>query len=68
MQILDPTDSQELVFLYKLAKGRCSKSHGFNAARCAGVPKEVIELAKKMADDMEEKYNAFKEFRTVFAF
>ena len=33
MQILDPTETQPLTFLYKLDRGRCSKSHGFHAAK-----------------------------------
>jgi DNA mismatch repair protein MSH6 len=67
MGILDPTDTQPLTFLYKLTSGRCSKSHGFNAARCAGVPEDVITLAKKMAEEMEEKQTAFNKFREIFA-
>lgn len=31
----------EIVFLYKFAKGNCEKSFGFNAARLAGIPQKV---------------------------
>ena len=47
--------------------GRCSKSHGFHAAKMAGVGDEVIELAQRMAGDMEERQRSFLEFRKVFA-
>ena len=66
-QILDPTETQPLTFLYKLDMGRCSKSHGFHAAKMAGVGDDVIELAQRMAGDMEERQRSFLEFRKVFA-
>ena len=66
MRILDPTETQPLTFLYKLDRGRCSKSHGFHAAKVAGVSDDVIELARRMAGDMEERQKAFVEFRRAF--
>jgi hypothetical protein len=31
------------------------------------VPEDVITLAKKMAEEMEEKQTAFNKFREIFA-
>ena len=44
----------DITFLYKLAGGACPKSHGFNAARCAGIPADVVAEAKEVAEGMEE--------------
>ncbi|XP_056646514.1 probable DNA mismatch repair protein Msh6 isoform X1 [Diorhabda sublineata] len=52
----DPDSTIENVtFLYKLATGRCSKSYGFNAARLAGLERQVIIDAMKVAKTLEEQ-------------
>lgn len=45
----------KLVFLYRVQKGACPKSHGFNAARLAGLPDPLVREAEKVAEGMEEK-------------
>mmetsp|Transcript_42797 Transcript_42797/g.107121 ORF Transcript_42797/g.107121 Transcript_42797/m.107121 type:complete len:876 (+) Transcript_42797:142-2769(+) len=43
------SDGDDLVYLYKLAKGPCElKSYGLYAAERMGFPKEVLECAKQM--------------------
>lgn len=44
---------EKVTFLYKLSAGACPKSYGFNAARLAGVPLEVIKKAQKVATELE---------------
>lgn len=39
----DPTQ-ETITFLYKFTKGACPKSYGFNAARLANLPEEVIQI------------------------
>lgn len=39
----DSGDREETItFLYKFIDGACPKSYGFNAARLAGIPAEVL--------------------------
>lgn len=48
--------SEEAVtFLYKLAEGSCPKSYGFNAARLAGLPKNIIANAREVAIKLEQR-------------
>lgn len=43
------------MFLYKLAEGSCPKSYGFNAAKLAGLPGEIIVKAHEIARGLERK-------------
>ena len=38
----DNIGEETITFLYKLIEGACPKSYGFNAARLAGLPTEVL--------------------------
>ena len=38
----DDIGEETITFLYKLIEGACPKSYGFNAARLAGLPTEVL--------------------------
>lgn len=40
----DPTE-ETVTFLYKYTDGPCPKSYGFNAAKLAGMPREIIRHA-----------------------
>lgn len=44
----------KLIFLYKLTDGESPRSHGFHAARMAGMIEEVVCEAEKVANDMEK--------------
>lgn len=64
----DESDSnnvaQETVtFLYKLSSGACPKSYGFNAARLAGIQKEIIERAHKISMQIEKEANIVSLFK-----
>lgn len=58
----DPT-REIITFLYKFIKGACPKSYGFNAARLANIPEEIIERGHKKARDFEKTTIAVRVFR-----
>lgn len=39
-------EGDEIIFLYEVAEGPASQSYGIEVARLAGLPKEVIQIAK----------------------
>ncbi len=41
----------EVVFLYRFEKGECPVSFGLNIARMAGLPRKVIQQARRKADE-----------------
>jgi DNA mismatch repair protein MSH6 len=60
----DPT-KETITFLYKLITGPCPKSYGFNAARLAGLPDQVIRIAHQKAKEFEATNNAIDAFRKI---
>jgi len=62
----DPTQ-ETITFLYKLAPGPCPKSYGFNAARLAGIPLDVIRVAHEKAKEMEVGVSKIDTFKEVIA-
>lgn len=44
----------DLVFLYKIQPGACSRSHGIQVGRMAGLPAPVIERAKEILANLEK--------------
>lgn len=44
---------EEVVFLRKIVEGGTDKSYGIHVARLAGVPKEVIDRAKEILEELE---------------
>ena len=47
--------NDEIIFLRKIIEGGADKSYGIQVARLAGLPKEVIERAKEVLANLEEK-------------
>ena len=47
-------NNNQLVFSHRIVKGGSNKSYGIEAARLAGVPKEVIEKAKSVLNSLEK--------------
>jgi DNA mismatch repair protein MutS len=45
---------ENILFLRKIEPGGCDHSYGIQVARMAGVPKPVIERAKKVLSNLEE--------------
>jgi len=54
-----------ITFLYKLAPGVCPKSYGFNAARLAELPPDVIRAGRVAANAMEARAEAVQAFRRL---
>ncbi|KAF0691035.1 Aste57867_17647 [Aphanomyces stellatus] len=52
--MVDPTNEQKVVFLYKLADGLCPKSYGLNVATLADLPQAVIDLAGAKSQQFED--------------
>jgi DNA mismatch repair protein MSH6 len=46
-------DDQSITFLYKFGEGACPKSHGFNAARLAEIPDEIIKVGSQKSIEFE---------------
>jgi DNA mismatch repair protein MutS len=52
----------EVIFLYKLERGRASKSYGIEVARLAGLPPEVLTRARDVLQRLERyELNVFAE-------
>ncbi|XP_044284717.1 DNA mismatch repair protein Msh6 isoform X2 [Varanus komodoensis] len=60
----DPSQ-ETITFLYKFIKGACPKSYGFNAARLANIPEEVIQKGHKKAREFERAIFSLKVFRNL---
>ncbi len=45
----------KILFIRKIARGGSSKSFGLHVARLAGMPKQVLSVADKMLQGLEEK-------------
>jgi len=60
----DPTQ-ETITFLYKMVSGACPKSYGFNAARLAGIPDDIIRVAHRKAKEFEAAVNKVDLFRNI---
>ncbi|XP_070285266.1 DNA mismatch repair protein Msh6 isoform X2 [Myotis yumanensis] len=60
----DPSQ-ETITFLYKFIKGACPKSYGFNAARLANLPEEVIQKGHRKAREFEKTTHSLRLFREV---
>lgn len=47
-------DGEDIVFLRKIVKGGADRSYGIQVAKLAGVPSEVLERAREIADCLEQ--------------
>lgn len=56
-------EEESITFLYKFIEGACPKSYGFNAARLAGLPREVIRSARNKSCEFELNNTKQKIFR-----
>ena len=53
---LDATEHKDsIVFLHSVQEGPASQSYGLQVAKLAGIPKEVVNLAKKELQRLEDK-------------
>ncbi len=60
----DP-NQETITFLYKFIAGACPKSYGFNAARLANIPEEVIQSGHKKAREFERSTVSLRIFKWV---
>ncbi|XP_060610526.2 DNA mismatch repair protein Msh6 [Anolis sagrei] len=60
----DPSQ-ETITFLYKFIKGACPKSYGFNAAKLADIPDEIIQKGHKKAKEFERITHSLKAFRNL---
>ena len=54
---------ESVTFLYKFVEGACPKSYGFNVARLAGLPNEIIRVARNKSMMLESRMKQLKTFR-----
>lgn len=71
--------NEKVIFLYKLDKGVCPKSYGFNVAQLAGLSQDILNEAAEVSKRLEllNKYrkwikdllstNAIDEIRKLVA-
>lgn len=60
----DPSQ-ETITFLYKFITGACPKSYGFNAARLANLPEEVIQSGHRKAREFEKSTISLRLFKYV---
>lgn len=63
----DPSQ-ETITFLYKFIAGACPKSYGFNAARLANLPEEVIQAGHQKAKEFEKSTVSLRAFRKLCQF
>lgn len=56
----------KIVFLRKLEPGASDRSYGIHVARLAGLPKEVIERAFKIMEQLERNFSRAEVFKVLF--
>ena len=56
-QVLVEQKNDQLNFSHQIERGSSNKSYGIEAAKLAGVPKEVIEKAKVVLNSLEKNNN-----------
>ncbi|XP_068182985.1 DNA mismatch repair protein Msh6 isoform X2 [Antennarius striatus] len=63
----DPSQ-ETITFLYKFITGACPKSYGFNAARLACLPEEVIQTGHRKAREFEKSTVNRRLFKKLCSF
>ncbi|XP_077301291.1 DNA mismatch repair protein Msh6 isoform X2 [Arctopsyche grandis] len=61
----DGVTQETVTFLYKLSTGACPKSYGFNAARLAGIQKDITTRAHHISTQMEKEANFVSFFKRM---
>lgn len=64
---IETEQTQETItFLYKFVNGACPKSYGFNAARLAGMPADIIKIGLRRAKEFEAAAKRRILFKILF--
>ncbi|XP_015218440.1 DNA mismatch repair protein Msh6 [Lepisosteus oculatus] len=63
----DPSQ-ETITFLYKFICGACPKSYGFNAARLANIPEDVIQTGHRKAKEFERTTTSLRIFKQLCSF
>uniref|UniRef100_A0A3B4TSW9 DNA mismatch repair protein n=2 Tax=Seriola dumerili TaxID=41447 RepID=A0A3B4TSW9_SERDU len=63
----DPSQ-ETITFLYKFITGACPKSYGFNAARLASLPEDVIQSGHRKAREFEKNTVSLRLFKKLCQF
>ncbi|MCP4581952.1 MAG: DNA mismatch repair protein MutS [candidate division Zixibacteria bacterium] len=58
LQVAVKETRDKIIFLRKIVPGGCDDSYGIEVARLAGLPKQVINRAKKILEQLEAKQPA----------
>ncbi len=58
--------NEEIIFLYKVEEGSCDESFGIHVAKLAGMPRDVVERAREILDNLQ-KDSFSGNVRTRFA-
>jgi DNA mismatch repair protein MSH6 len=61
----DPTE-ESVTFLYKMARGRCPKSFGFNVARLAGLKHCIVARGREISKELEKEAKNRQFIRDLF--
>ena len=56
---------ETITFLYKLSAGICPRSYGFNVASLAGLPKQLVAMAREKANAYEKDSQQIRTLRLV---
>jgi len=62
MDALVNEERGEVVFLYKVLKGACPKSHGMKVALMAGIPPQLVDYATTKSNEMESS-SSLEEYK-----
>ncbi|MBR4597040.1 MAG: DNA mismatch repair protein MutS, partial [Opitutales bacterium] len=57
--------NDDIIFIRKIEKGAADKSYGIQVARLAGLPREVIERAKEILNELENEGTAVREHLSI---
>ncbi|KAK6631688.1 hypothetical protein RUM43_013752 [Polyplax serrata] len=60
----DPSE-ETVTFLYKFILGACPKSYGFNAAKLAGLPNQIVKAAREKTLILEKEAEKRKVFKKI---
>lgn len=62
----DPTE-EDVIFLYKLKQGVCSQSYGYNVAKMAGIPRDILRDAYQAGHAFEIKVESSRLLDTFIS-